>query len=450
MKTYHEFIKSNAQGHLEVEGVDVLDLVKEYGSPLFVTSANQLRHNVRRFKKAFEDNYPERIVICCGVKSNNGLAVRRIIAQEGAGGDTFGLGELYSALAAGTDPDNIVMNGSNKAEEVIEAAINAGITMNLDCIDELKKCMKIAERLGKKAIITFRMRIPLYELEGKKFVDPRYGGDGTDVSLWEREYKFGLEPKQVFEAYEMAKASPWIHVRGLQYHGGIPRRAGYYAEECKEVMHYLKIMKEQYDWEPEMLDLGGGFTSERYGTKMPDAIEDVAKYICDAVKDTAKELGLKLPVLFFEPGRWCVESAVMLVATVGAIKHDTELTNKTWYYLDANINENLDPFDPHQKYHEVVYCNNTEAPAVVKVDVAGQLCNAADLLAEARMLPEMKLDDVVAILDMGAYNESFANTSNSMPRSAGVLVDGNQVGLYRRRETVQDIFSRDITPFWLF
>lgn len=450
MKEFNKYIRSNPENHLEVEGVDVLKLVREFGTPLFITSENTIRENVRRFRKAFEDYYPEEVVVCCGVKANNGLAVRKVIAQEGAGGDTFGLGELYSALIAGTDPNHIVMNGSNKTEEVLRAAIDAGITINLDSQDELGKAIKVAENLNKKAIVTFRMRLPLDDLVGKFFIDPRYGAPGTDVGIWEREYKFGMEPKQVFEAYEMARTSDNIHVRGLMYHGGIPRRAGYYVEEIKEIMGYLRIMKQEYGWEPEMLDLGGGFTSERYGTEKPDSIEDVARYICTAIKETTEELGLNLPVLFLEPGRWCIESSTIFVTKVGSIKTDKELTNKTWVYVDGNINENMDPFDPHQKYHEVVLCNDVEAPNEIKADICGQLCNAADILAEGREIPEVHIDDIIAFLDMGAYNESFANTSNAIPRSASVMVGNGQYALSRRREVTQDIFNRDIMPYWLF
>lgn len=449
MKEFTEYIKSGENGHLYVEGKDCVELANEYGTPLFVISENQLRANIRRFRKAFESKYPEKITFCIGIKANNGLAVRRVIATEGAGGDAFGLGELYSAMIVGTDPNNIGMNGCNKLPEVIEAAIDAGITINVDSLDELRKVIIVGESINKKANITLRMRLPLEGLMGKLFIDPRYGPPGTDVGLWERTFKFGMEPKQIFEAYEIASKSKAINLRGLMYHGGIPRRAGYYVEEVHEVLGYVKYMKETYGWEPEMLNFGGGFTSERYGTKKPDAIEDVAEYICNAIIKSADELNLNVPQLVVEPGRWCIESAIIFLSQVGCIKTDNELTDKTWVYVDANINEREDPFDPHQKYHELVLCNNVEAEREITADICGQLCNAADILVEKRFMPKVKDGDILAMLDMGAYNESFANQANAMPRSASVMINGDKVAVVRRRETTQDIFARDIVPYWL-
>ncbi len=434
---------------LEIEGVSCLDLSKEYGTPLFVISQSEVRSNYKEFLESFQSHYPGEIVVCVGLKSNYGLAIRKIIAEEGGGGDVFGLGELYIALMAGTDPDKIVMNGPNKSRDMLEAALEAGVIINIDCLSELDEVLDIATKRDEKADVCLRIRLPLDNLSGRMYVDPRYGPPGVDVAKWEREFKFGMEPAQIYEAVKKYKDSSIVNLKGLMYHGGIPRRAGFYQEEVQELMDYVKKIYDEFNWQPQILNLGGGFIPRRRGLEKPPSIDECAGKISEVIKSKAKSYKLSLPKLYLEPGRYCIESAVTYLVEVGRIKTDTQLTNKKWVYVDGNINEMADPIDPFLNYHEVLLANNPNAPAIEVVDICGQLCNAADILAGERKIPGVKEGDILAFLDMGAYNESFANQSNAMPRSPSVLVSNGRWDLVRKRETVQDIINREIVPYWL-
>jgi diaminopimelate decarboxylase len=97
-------MKINSKGHLSIEGIDVIDLVEKYGTPLFIISESTLRSNYRKISKAFNNLYKKNI-ICFSYKSNNGLAVRKILQQEGAGAQCHSLGELYTAQLLGVNPD---------------------------------------------------------------------------------------------------------------------------------------------------------------------------------------------------------------------------------------------------------------------------------------------------------------------------------------------------------
>jgi diaminopimelate decarboxylase len=448
MMRYGEFIES-VDGQLTIDGVNCVQLAEQYGTPLFIISENTLRSNYRKFFQAFQSRYPAGVVVCVGMKANYGVAVRKIIVQEGGGGDAFGLGELYVALLVGSDPQKIVMNGANKSDTVLNAAIESDIIINVDSLGELITAGSIAERLQKQANICLRIRLPLEQLAGKHYIDPRYGPPGIDISKWEREFKFGMEPQQIYEAVDFALKSPGIQLQGLMYHGGIPRRAGYYREEVAELMDYISIIKSRLGWEPQLLDLGGGFAPFRVGKEAPPSLDDYARSITDTIQVKAKQYGLSLPKLFLEPGRWCLENAVVYLVQVGNIKSDTKITQKKWVYVDGNINEMGDPFDPYVTYHHAVLANDTSAPEEEVADICGQLCNAADILASGRKIPRVENGDLLAFLDMGAYNESFANQSNAMPRSASVLVSGGKAAIARRRETIQDIISREVVPYWL-
>ncbi len=434
---------------LWIEGHCLVDLAEQYGTPLFVTSENTIRRNYRLFYQTFKSRYPANVIVCVGMKANWGIACRKIIVQEGGGGDAFGLGELYVALLAGTDPHKIVVNGANKSEEVLTAAIQSGIHINVDDLYELDRITRLTEAMDKTATISIRIRLPLYSLEGNRFVDPRYGEPGVDVSQWEREFKFGMEPDMVMEAVRRALIVKRIQLIGLHYHGGIPRRAGHSREEAVELMEWVAELKTRFDWEPKVINLGGGFPKKRYGLTNPHPLEEHAESITSALKNKTKELGLRLPDLILEPGRWCWEDATVYLTQVGSIKEDNVITQKKWVYVNGSINEMGDPFDPFQSYHHVIIANQADALETETVDICGPLCNAADILAAKRTIPKVTKGDLIAFLNMGAYNEAFSNQANAMPRSASILLNGKLKAIIRRRETIQDVFSRDQIPFWL-
>ena len=444
--TEHICVKEN---ELWMEEQSIPRLVEQYGTPVFVTSEKALRSNVRKFYQTFKDRYPGNIIVCVGMKANWCLATRKIIVQEGGGGDAFGLGELHLALLAGTDPKKIVVNGPNKSEDILLAALHSGVHINVDDPEELERITRLAAATDKTARVSLRIRMPLHSLEGRRFVDPRYKPPGIDVSKWEREFKFGMEPEVLMEAVGRALNEDRIHLEGIHYHGGIPRRAGYSREETIELMDWIAEIKTRFGWEPSTLNLGGGYPKARYGISNPHPLEEHAEAITSSIRQKAEESGLRLPDLILEPGRWCLEDATVYVTRVGNIKKDRELTNKKWVYVDGSINEMGDPFDPFQGYHPVVIANRAETSDKQVVDICGPLCNAADILASERPIPKVQRGDLIAFLSMGAYNEAFSNQANAMPRSASVLVNGVRSDLIRRRETVQDLFNRDLVPYWL-
>ena len=442
------YIKVNEDRLLEIEGRCVVDLAEEYGTPLFVISENTIRSRIRRMQKAFDDHYPNEMIVCVGMKAQWGLAVRRVVVKEGAGGDAFGLGELTVAMMAGSDPRKIVLNGVNKAEEALRAAIDTGVLIQVDHEDELETVVELAGDMGKTARVSLRIRLPLNAIEEAVYVDPRYP-EGISPTYWERTFKFGLDPENFFAEVERALEADGISLEGVMYHGGIPRRAGYFREETEELIDMIGLIKKRFGWTPRYLNIGGGFVPERVGQETPPSIEEYAAVISEAIVSRCEEHGIPVPVLLAEPGRYCVDSAGMWVVKVGSLKDDRNLARKKWVYVDGNTNEMGDPFDPYNRVHHVVIANDPCREGAEVVDIAGQTCNAADVLVKQRELPVMRVGDVLAFLDMGAYNEGFACQSNAIPRSATVMVSNGRAAVVRRRETVSDVLARESVPSWL-
>ena len=125
-----------------------------------------MRYTYRAFRDAFRQHYPD-VEILFANKSNNGLAIRHIMNQEGAGGDCFGVNEMYLALLAGTNPKTLVLNGSNKQAEELEMAIPNGLCINIDAMDELDRIDAICRRLGMEADIGIRLKLDLEPLANR-------------------------------------------------------------------------------------------------------------------------------------------------------------------------------------------------------------------------------------------------------------------------------------------
>jgi diaminopimelate decarboxylase len=437
-------------GGLRIEGVSVDELAAEYGTPLFVYSEATLRRTFRRFAKAFADRYPAEVIVCAGLKANYNQAIRRVIVSEGGGGDVFGIGEMTAALAAGSDPRKVVMNGPCKPRDAIRQAIEAGILINLDSTSEVESVAGVARELGRVARISIRLRLGMDVLDGKYWVDPRYPPPGVDLGPEMRTEKFGMEPSAAERALKASLDRPEFVVEGIHYHGGQSRRAGFYREELEATMDAVETLRNAADFTPVYLNIGGGFLPEREDVPPPPTAEEYADVICGIVVDRCRAISMPVPVLMVEPGRYIVESAGTFLTRVVGVKRDDDLARKTWAYVDGNTNELCDPLDPFPGRHRIVVDSQSSRVAGNEVvDVCGQLCSGDDVLARDVSLPLLDAGDLLAFRDVGAYNEAFSGCGNAVPRSAAVLVSDGRSALVRRRETVEDLFARDVTPEWL-
>ncbi|HPE64287.1 MAG TPA: alanine racemase, partial [Methanothrix sp.] len=139
-------------GHLTIDGVDVVDLAEKFGTPLYVTSEQRLRENVRRYREAFPDAH-----IYFAVKANGNLAILRILAEEGMGADVFSAGELSLVRMAGMPMEKILFNGNSKRTEELELAVEAGVRVSADSKDELLALAEVASEMGEEAEVAFRV-----------------------------------------------------------------------------------------------------------------------------------------------------------------------------------------------------------------------------------------------------------------------------------------------------
>jgi diaminopimelate decarboxylase len=445
---YGEFIGVGPNGNLWVEDCDVADLAAEFGTPLFLVSENQFRYTYRRFRDAFSKYYPAESEILFANKSNNGLAYRHIMNQEGAGGDCFGVNEMYLALLAGTDPRTLVLNGSNKQNEEIEMAVANGLCINIDAMDELDRIDAVCKRQGRDADIGIRLKLdldPLAERTGVAMHGPGTLKEQSDSTKW------GMSREQTAEIVRRALDMPHIHLKETHFHlSRMSNVAMDFAIMAREMVTWSGYLRDNTGWTPPCIDIGGGWTFGKwYGTgprsqldddSAPTA-EDYARLCSQEIQDEANKLGLPLPKLRLEPGRSLSGPSGVSVGTVGAVKQGDK---KKWVNLDLSTNH-LSWSAVLDWYYHPVPVVNALAERTEVVDLVGPLCNSDELGPHAKM-PPLHRGDLVAFLDTGGYTEPCAARYNAQLLPATVLVSGNQAEVTTVREQLNDVAGRFRVP----
>jgi len=444
---FGEFYGIGPNGNLWVEDCDVKGLADRFGTPLFIISESQFRYTYRQFRDAFRAHYPD-VEILFANKSSNGLAIRHIMNQEGAGGDCFGVNEMYLALLAGTNPTTLVLNGSNKQSEELEMAIQNGLCINIDAMDELDRIDANCKRLGKSADIGIRLKLdlePLARFKGVSMHGPGTLKEQSDSTKW------GMTREQTVAIIKRAQGMAHIRLKETHFHlSRMSNDPASFAVMAREMITWSGYLRDAAGWTPPTIDIGGGWTFGKwYGTGPRDQLDDraaptakdYARLCSEAIKDEAKKLRLPLPKLRLEPGRALSGPAGIAVGEVGAVKQGAR---KKWVNMDLSTNHLSWAAALNWYYHAVPVVGADREPSET-VDLVGPLCNSDEVGAHRKM-PPLARGDYVAFLDAGGYTESCAARYNAQLLPATVLVCGDRAEIITEREQLKDIAGRFRVP----
>ena len=400
-------------GELFAEGVALSAIAQRFGTPTYVYSRAHIEAQYRSFTDAL-DGVPH--LVCYAVKANSNLGVLNVLARMGAGFDIVSRGELERVLAAGGQADKIVFSGVGKSREDMRRALEVGVhCFNVESTDELERLQVVAAEMGVRAPISLRVNPD---------VD---AGTHPYISTGLKENKFGIAIADAEDVYIRAAQLPNLEVLGVDCHIGsqlttlppfldaldrllaLIDRLG----ECGIYLHHI--------------DLGGG-VGVRYRDEEPPLIAD---YI-QAVRERIEGRDL---TLMFEPGRYIVANAGVLLTQVEYLKH-TE--HKDFAIVDAAMNDLIRPA-LYQAWMNVtaVTPRDSEARAY---DIVGPICETGDFLAKDRQLA-LEEGDLLAVHSAGAYGFVMSSNYNTRGRTAEVLVDGDQAFEVRRRETVAELYA---------
>lgn len=431
--------KINDQNNLEIGGCDVLDLVKKFGTSLYIVDEQTIRISARQYRDGFKKYYPGESQVIYASKAWCCMAIASILASEGIGFDVVSGGELYTTTKAlemsSTNQEyienNIYLHGNNKSIAELELAIDSKCKIIVDNWLELENLAQLSAQKQTPVSILVRLT-PGIECHTHEYI--RTGSIDS---------KFGFDANQLDAVFTFAKEQQFINCIGLHAHIGSqifelqPHHdlAGVLADWYKKALDYGLPMTE--------LNVGGGLGIRYTQSDDPPSIDEWVQTVSQAVLKACQERDLALPKLISEPGRSMVGSSTVTAYTVGGRKVIPDV--RTYISVDGGMSDNPRPIT-YQSLYEVVIANKMTTPNTETVTVAGKHCESGDILVKNVRLPDTKEGDILVVLGTGAYNYSMASNYNRLARPAAVLVNEGEASLIIRRETYEDLVRQDLLP----
>ena len=404
---------SYREGELFAEDVALSAIAARFATPTYVYSRAHIEERYRSYTDALEGVSH---LVCFAVKANSNLAVLNVLARLGAGFDIVSGGELERVLAAGGRADRVVFSGVGKTREDMRRALEVGVhCFNVESTDELERLQVVAAEMGVRAPISLRVNPD---------VD---AGTHPYISTGLKENKFGIAIADAEAVYLRAAQLPNLEVVGVDCHiGSQLTTLAPFLDALDRLLALIDRLAE-CGIHLRHLDLGGG-VGVRYNDEQPPLIADYIK----AVRERVGERDL---TLVFEPGRYIVANAGVLLTQVEYLKH-TE--HKDFAIVDAAMNDLIRPA-LYQAWMDVTAVQ-PRAGEPRTYDVVGPICETGDFLAKARQL-NLAEGDLLAVHSAGAYGFVMSSNYNTRGRCAEVLVDGDKAFEVRRRETVAELFA---------
>jgi diaminopimelate decarboxylase len=414
-----------------LDRVSIDNLLIDYGSPLYVVSAQALKNNVRKFKALFSKKYLN-TVIAYAYKANCLPGLLDIIHKEGAWAEVASGFEYEIARAIGVPGRCIVFNGPYKRKEELKRAVLEGALINVDNTGELNQLMDISSQLGKSIEIGIRINTDL----GINQLPDRFG--------------FNLESGEALEIVSLCVKHKMLNVVGLHIHLASyivepdghkklnpaksikliwPKSFNLYKTASERITRFADEVEKRFGTAIKYINMGGGFPTI-------DGLKPYLGAIAEPIKDWFSKDG---PVLILEPGRALVKNAMHLITTIVDVREIDEERRRI--VVDAGTN--LLPTSLWSS-HEIEYLEDSNMNQKETI-VYGPLCLQTDILGITR-LPQQQVGERLIIKDVGAYNFS-QSSSFIFPRPTVLLIDGDRVKVLRRKEAVEDIVLSENNTF---
>ena len=425
--------RKNADGALEVGGVDMRDLVAEFGSPAYVLDEADFRARARAFRDAFASYdvyYAAKAFIC--------TTVATWVAEEGLSLDVASDGELSVAVRAGFDPHRIGYHGNNKSTAELRRAVELGVgRIIVDSFQEIDRLVAVTEELGSTASVMVRVTAGV-EAHTHEYIATAH-----------EDQKFGLSitSGDAFEAVRRIAEAPHLRLLGLHSHIGsqIFDTSGFEVAARRVVALHAQVSEELGVTMPEM-NLGGGFGIAYTTQDDPSDPAELATGITKIVEHECRAFGLPVPSLSIEPGRAIVGPAMCTVYEVGTVKPvalDAGAV-RTYISVDGGMSDNIRTALYDADYSCTLASRASDAAPVLG-RVVGKHCEAGDIVVKDEFVAgDIAPGDLLAVPDTGAYCRSMASNYNHALRPPVVAVADGVASVIVRRETEEDLLRTDV------
>lgn len=397
------------------DGVSVRAIAADAGTPVYIYSARAIREAYAAIDRAFA-GYTHSIHYA--LKANSTLAIVRLLKSMGGRADANSGGEIRVAQRAGFEPREIVFTGVGKTYEELEYAIATGVgTINAESAGELDRIAGLAHSMGREARVALRVNP---DIDAKSH---------PNISTGLKTNKFGVPLDDARAIYRERRERKGLRFVGVHVHIGSQITTPEPLRRAANVLVTLALELRDDGVPLEHVDLGGGLGIAYEGRAIITADEYAA-----AVLPELKRAGI--PVVL-EPGRAIVGHSGALVARVVDTKTYPE--GRQFAVLDAGMTELMRPA-LYGSFHRIVPVS-PRSSGESNWDIVGPICESSDVFGRDRMLPRLEVDDLVAVLDTGAYGAVMASNYNRRMLAPEVLVDGDQWTVIRRRQTLDDLLA---------
>ncbi|MFM9327013.1 diaminopimelate decarboxylase [Paenibacillus mesotrionivorans] len=430
----HGTSRINDHGHLEIGGVDAVQLREQFGTPLYVVDEELIRRRCREFIGAFKSS-GLKFQVAYASKAFCTMAMCRIVDEEGLSLDVVSDGELYTALQAGFPPERIHFHGNNKTPREIDMALEAGIgCFVVDNFVELELLNAMAGERNRKVNVLLRIT------PGVSAHTHEYTSTGQQDS----KFGFDLGNGSAFRAVEEASRQPNLVLLGLHSHIGsqIFEVEGFKLA-VEKVMSFAVKVRSELNVLFKVVNLGGGFGIRYVEGDSPLPVVEYVHAIVDSIHTSFAGQDYPVPEIWIEPGRSIVGDAGTTLYTVGTYKEIPDI--RKYVAVDGGMTDNPRPALYESQYEAMLANRATAAPEEV-VSIAGKCCESGDMLIWDLSLPKVNSGDLLAVACTGAYNYSMASNYNRIPRPAVVFVKDGSADLAVKRESYEDIVGNDLIP----
>ena len=400
---------------LACDGVSLQSIVSRVGTPAYIYSARTIRDAYRAIDAAFA-GYPH--AIHYALKANSTLAIARLLQSLGSHADANSGGEIEVARRAGFSPREIVFTGVGKTRDELDYAVAQDLgAINAESAGELDRIAAAARAAGRVARVALR-------------VNPDIDAQShPNISTGLRSNKFGVALQDARAVYRDRRDVAGLRFVGVHIHIGSQITTAEPLRRAAETLVSLALELRDDGVPLEHVDLGGGLGIAYEGRPMITPAE-----YAEAVLPALRRAGI--PVVL-EPGRAIVGHSGALVSRVVDVKQYPD--GRRFAVLDAGMTELMRPA-LYGSFHRIVPVAPRQT-AERPWDVVGPICESSDVFARDRVLSDLCVDDLVAVLDTGAYGAVMASTYNRRPLAPEVLVDEGRWSVIRRRQTIDDLLS---------
>ena len=401
-----------SKNKLFIDKKAVDQIIKEFGSPTYCYSYNQLKNNILKFKKDFSKLNP---LICFSVKANNNIKILNEMSKLGIGADVVSKGELMAALKSKIKPQKIVFSGVGKTYEEIEFAVKKKILLiNAESQSEIETISKIAKKKNIVVDIGIRLNPNVDALTIR------------EITTGKESNKFGLNENDVVEIINRYKKSKSINIKCLSVHIGsqitthVP-----YLKMLKAVQRVINLSNFQFEY----IDLGGGM-GINYGKDKK--LLDYKKYSKEIYKFVKKN-NVKI---IFEPGRSLIGNAGYLLSKIIYIKK----TNKiNFIILDTGMNDLMRPA-LYKAYHNIIPVKKNSSKISKRHEFVGPICESTDKFLSLKSYQKLSEGDNIVICDVGAYGKVLSSNYNLRKNANEILIKSSKVFKIGRKDHLQNIF----------